>query len=82
MFFEGFWAEDSLGNHYYSAYECSGNTEPSVQGTAHQTKAMSRIWDMYLTDYVSQNAEWIEMHYDRGERDLVLRIDLTGGMNE
>lgn len=80
--FRWFWAEDSLGNRYYSAYECNGNTEPSVQGTAHQTKAMSRIWDLYLTDYISHNAEWLELHYDRGGRDLVLRIDLTGGMNE
>ena len=28
------------------------------------------------------NAQWVELHYDRDGRDIVLRIDLTGGEAE
>lgn len=74
-----FWAEDSLGNRYYAAYERGGNAEPTLQGKEYKTGPLSRLWDMYLTDYISQDAQWIDLHYDRAGRDVVLRIDLTGG---
>lgn len=77
--FRWFWAEDDLGNHYYAAYESSGVRESSVQGTAYQASGQTCVWEMYLKDYVSQEAQWIELHYDRAGRDVTLRIDLTGG---
>lgn len=40
---------------------------------------MTCIYEMELTDFLSQDAQWIDLHYDRAGRDMVLRIDLTGG---
>ena len=34
---------------------------------------------MWLSGYVSQEAQWIELRYQRAGRNLVLRIDLEGG---
>lgn len=73
-----FWAVDDLGNYYYAAYE-SSTADPSVQGSIYHTGPLTYLHDLYLTDYASQDAQWIELHYDRAGRDLVLRIDLTGG---
>ena len=73
-----FWAEDSLGNRYYAAYETGGADVPSIQGSCYHTGPLTWNHDMYLTDFVSADAQWIELHYDRAGRDLVLRIDLEG----
>ncbi len=72
-----FWAEDSLGNRYHGAYE--PGTGPSVQGSLYHTGPLTWNHDMYLTEFLSQDAQWIDLHYDRAGRDVVLRIDLEGG---
>lgn len=74
-----FWAEDSLGNRYYASYEKGGADVAAIQGTSYHTGPLTWLHDMYLTDYVSADAQWLELHYDRAGRDVVLRIDLTGG---
>lgn len=74
-----FRAEDSLGNTYYSAYEGGAASTLYLRGSIYHTGPMTYVCDMQLTDYVSQEAEWIDLHYDRAGRDIVLRIDLTGG---
>lgn len=71
-----FWAEDSLGNRYYAAYETGGTEVPTVQGSCYHTGPLTWNHDMYLTEFVSENARWIDLHYDRAGRDVVLRIDL------
>lgn len=74
-----FWAEDSLGNHYYAAYESGASADPAIRGRVYQSGPMTCIYEMELTDFLSQDAQWIDLHYDRAGRDMVLRIDLTGG---
>lgn len=74
-----FWAEDDLGNHYYAAYESGASGAPAIQGSVYHTAPMTWVHDMYLTDFISGDAQWIDLHYDRAGRDVVLRIDLTGG---
>lgn len=73
-----FWAVDDLGNYYYAPYE-TGTAGPSLQSSIYHIGPLTYLHDLYLTDYTSQDARWIEIHYDRAGRDLVLRIDLTGG---
>ncbi len=72
-----FWAEDSLGNRYRAAYEPGEG--PSIQGSLYHTGPVTWQYDMYLSDFVSQGAQWIDLHYDRSGRDMVLRIRLEGG---
>jgi len=35
--------------------------------------------DLWLNNFSSQEAQWIELRYDRDGRDIRLRIDLNGG---
>lgn len=74
-----FWAEDSLGNRYSAAYETGSAKVPSVQGSCYHAGPLTWNHDMYLSDFVSADARWIDLHYDRAGRDLVLRIQLEGG---
>lgn len=69
---------DDLGNYYCASYEAAPGV-PAVQSSMYHTGPLTYLHDLYLTDYTSQDAQWIELHYDRAGRDLVLRIDLTGG---
>lgn len=73
------WAEDSLGNHYYGMYEHAYASESMLIGTAKRSGMFSYTFELMLADYVSQDAEYIDLHYDRDGRDFALRIYLTGG---
>lgn len=74
-----FYAIDSLGNYYYSSWEYGYTDEPAILGNPTRTGYFTTSHEMWLTNYVSHDAEWIELRYDRSGRDIVLRIDLTGG---
>lgn len=74
-----FWAVDSLGNTYDCFNESIVNFAPYISGNGYHTGPQTYTHDMWISDYRSQDAEWIEFHYDRAGRDLVLRLDLTGG---
>lgn len=74
-----YWAEDSLGNYYYSTYEDSAENECSIQATDYRIGFFNYVQDLWLSPYVSQDAEWIELHYDRSGRNIVMHIDLPGG---
>lgn len=74
-----FHAVDSLGNYYYSDEEYVWSNEPSLSGNGTQTGPFTYTWYLWANNYVSQDAEWIELRYDRDGRDVCLRIDLTGG---
>ena len=77
------WAEDSLGNHYYAMAETlvyTGGTEPSLDISSSQTGLCTYEWCGYFHYFTSQEAEWIDLHYDRSGRNMVFRIDLTGGV--
>lgn len=77
------WAEDSLGNYYYSFHE-DGNPSryPVVVGNRYHTGPFTYTHDMWLSNFCSQEAEWIDLHYDRSGRNIVFRIDLTGGESQ
>ena len=76
-----FSAVDSLGNCYYNMYESdrTTGTAPAVVGNGMRTGLFTWTFDMWVENYCSQEAEWLELRYDRDGRDLRLRIDLTGG---
>lgn len=78
-FSEWMWAVDSLGNYYYSEQEDSMAQESSIDAKDYHTGMFTYTHNLWLRPYVSQEAEWIEIHYDRSGRDITLRIDLTGG---
>lgn len=74
------YAVDSLGNYYYSYNE--GDDDPErchIRGNVAKQGLLTYRYDMWLSTYVSQEAEWVELRYDREGRDVALRIDLTGG---
>jgi hypothetical protein len=74
------WAVDNFGNRYYNGI-MDENREP---GNGYISVMESRQgltfyrYDLSLHD-ASTDVQWVELHYDRAGRDLVLRIDLTGG---
>ena len=74
-----FYAVDSLGNYYYANNEADRSTDPAVVGNGTRTGLFTYTFDMWVEEYCSQEAEWLELRYDRDGRDLCLRIDLTGG---
>lgn len=78
-----FWAVDSEGNHYYCLYEYgSGDNVPSVLGNGHRTGIFTYTYDMWISYLADPDAEWIDLHYDRSGRNIILRIDLKGGGEE
>ena len=74
-----FYAVDSLGNHYYSSHENTYTYEPSIHGNGHRTGIFTQTWYMWTENYVSQEAEWLELRFERDGKELSLRVDLTGG---
>lgn len=74
-----FWAEDNLGNRYACDAELADTDIPQLSVNARQADAHTSVWVVKFEPYTSHGAQWIELHYDRGGRDHVLRIDLTGG---
>ena len=73
------WGVDSLGNYYDCYHKGIRNYTPYVWISSSHTGFLTYTYNLEITDYRSQEAEWIEFHYDRSGRDLVWRIDLTGG---
>ncbi|MBQ7801122.1 MAG: hypothetical protein IJ375_02220 [Oscillospiraceae bacterium] len=79
-FYEWLWAEDSLGNYYYPFYlDNAVAGDPGVTGNCYHSAPFTYTLDMWLSNFCSMDADWIDIHYDRSGRDIVLRIDLTGG---
>lgn len=84
-FCDWIWAEDSLGNIYYSDRESLhfyDNEELHIESNSLRVTPFTsicslRIWEYQATDVGA--IEWFDLHYDRGGRDLVFRADLTGG---
>lgn len=71
------WAVDSAGVYYDMVMR--ETTEPDgikYMGLVHSRG--DRIYDLYFSS-VSEDLEWIELHYDRDGRNMVLRVELMGG---
>ena len=73
-----FWAVDSLGNHYVSKAEVPYEDVPKVKYSGGFYSQGFSCQDFDITHFDSR-AQWVALHYDRDGRDIVLRIDLTGG---
>lgn len=77
------WARDSLGNYYYARTEAATNSfrEPQVYAYRSLTGLFTHTVNgrVSLTDQTFHEIEWIEICYDRDGRDMVFRIDMTGG---
>lgn len=73
-----FWATDSNGNYYASRAEAHYDDIPKVTtgGGMSTSGITSRKLEIVHFD---GDAQWVELHYDRDGRNIVLRIDLTGG---
>ena len=75
-----FYAVDSLGNRYeaHTRSFYNGKT-PTLAGNPVRTGLCTLTWELWLSGYCSQDAEWIELRYDQSGRDVRLRINRTGG---
>ena len=85
MAVDWFWAEDNLGNYYFSENEgmsSEGMTSnvSYLAGNVAQTGFFTQTYDLWLSRFKSENAQWLDLRYTRNGRDLSLRIDLTGGV--
>jgi hypothetical protein len=76
---EDFWAVDSLGNYYYPYSAVAFDLPRVIRGGSSATAGIYNA-TMALTLF-DADAQWVEIRYDRDGRDLVFRIDLTGGGN-
>ena len=75
-----FWAVDSQGNYYYNDTRVYRGID--ILGEGMRTGLFTHTYelDLYLLDEELEtvDAQWVELHYDRSGRDIVLRIDLMG----
>lgn len=73
-----FWAQDSLGNYYACRKDVMYDDVPKV---AYQGGFYSQGFESNQLQirHFDSKAEWLELRYDRDGRNIVLRIDLTGG---
>lgn len=72
------WAIDSNGNYYPCRAEAQYQDIPKVTYGGLSSTGLITHNLMLILDF-DCSAQWVELHYDRDGRDLVLRIDLTGG---
>lgn len=75
-----FYAVDSLGNVYGAFDRCGYNGKSqTLAGNSYRTGLCVVTWELWLSGYRAQGADWIELRYDRAGRDVRLRVDLRGG---
>ncbi len=74
-----FWAVDSQGNYYNSRDEGHYKDEPCVRIGGGRFSGRYQCFDMDIWGIPSGDIQWIELHYDRDGRNIVLHIDLAGG---
>jgi len=77
-------ALDSLGNYYTfrQAQNAAENKDTAVCGSLYQTAPFFWVFDGHLLGCDPEKADWIELRYDWDGRDMVFRIDLTGGADK
>ena len=71
------WVRDNLGN-VYPCFADSIHTRRYISGECRITGPHSSVYHMNLYSIPSE-CQWIELCYDREGRNLVLRLELTGG---
>lgn len=76
------WALDSHGT-YYPSYDINGvRGTPRIAFTGGYFGLEGKSICYFAIANFDCESEWVELHYDREGRDMVLRIDLTGGGQE
>ncbi len=76
---DAFWITDDQGNRYE---DYPGDLDPERPRLYTQTESYidgASGHYFQITYLPSADIQWLELHYDREGRDLVLRLDLTGG---
>lgn len=73
-----FRAVDSFGNYYDSIAEAEYDDPTRIARGGGLGSSLIFVYNMQIIGF-DFDAEWIELQYDRDGRDIVLRIDLTGG---
>ena len=72
------WAVDSNGTYYRSNQEANRADAPWIGVYIKDYGMYTDEYELHFQD-ASNDIEWIELHYDRDGRDLVLRVELPGG---
>lgn len=74
------WAQDSLGN-IYPTYPAGRPTysDPCVYAFLYQTAPLTWVLEGRIYDFTTEEVTWLDLHYSRDGREMVWRIDLTGG---
>lgn len=79
---EYFWAEDNLGTVYVSYADMTHRDgEPFVIPTDPDAGLLTETYYLRVRGVPGPDVKWIDLHYDRDGRDVVIRIELTGGDN-
>ena len=76
-----FYALDSLGNIYASREEAGYDDIPKVIQTGGYFSQGFSCENLEVIHFDS-NAQWVELRYERDGREIILRIDLTGGSEQ
>ena len=73
------WAVDDLGNRYHALAEAPYDTHAAVLPGGVSHSGCYYATTVKITDFPVHEAKWVELHYNRDGRNIVIRIDLTGG---
>lgn len=77
---EYIWAKDSQGNVYRPLrYHNEKPDEPCVSCNIYSSGEQGKGYLWVKLGNWDPDAQWVELRYDRDGRDMVLRVDLTGG---
>lgn len=72
------WAVDSAGTYYASSQEQNPTTQAWIVPISDGQGLWTHRYDIYFQG-TPASIDWVELHYDRDGRDILLHIDLTGG---
>lgn len=77
------WGRDSLGNAYRPVRSATEKPEEPGLYCRKLTDETSRQTSLWISlGNFDPDAQWVEVYYDRDGRDLVLHIDLSGGVKK
>lgn len=71
------WARDSTGKIYYPMY--SGNPGRHLMGGIYHTAPFTYLLDMEIRGFSPEDAQWIEIFYNRDGEEVSFRVLLPGG---
>ena len=76
------WAVDSRGRYFSPEADENANSIGSIKVGGGSSSSGIQLCQLTLSIFDPHAAQWVELHYDRDGRDIVLRIDLTGGAED